>query len=75
MKKPSFTCNKCGGFMERRAPILEQYGTRFFADVKPFTRLKNIEIHRYVCFRCGHFETSQFDPMSYVLRPPSLKKR
>jgi len=61
--------------MERRSPIMEHYGGRFFGDANPYLRLKNIEIHRYVCFRCGHFESSQFDPMSYALKPPSLKRK
>jgi hypothetical protein len=61
--------------MERRVPIMEKRGARFYGDYLPFLRLENIEIHRYVCFRCGHFETFQFDPMSYVRKPTPFKKK
>jgi hypothetical protein len=54
---------------------MEKRGARFYGDYLPFLRLENIEIHRYVCFRCGHFETFQFDPMSYVRKPTPFKKK
>jgi len=49
--------------MERRVPILETQGARFYGDSEPFLWVDNIEIHRYVCLRCGHIETVQFAPI------------
>ena len=61
--------------MERRVPIMEQQGARHFGDYVPYLRVGNIEIHRYVCFKCGHCETFHFDPKSMLRKPPQAKKK